>query len=172
MKSNNMPYSYSLYKKEFKDHLVNRFANDIQILDVGCGSGGYFELLNLYYPNIDGIEIYPNYVQMFNLDTKYRRLIIGDILQQDLSEWEYFIMGDVIEHMTYEEALQLIEKIHKSGRFMMVAVPYLFQQDEEYGNIHEIHKQPDLTKEIFLQRYSCMKFLFGDDNYGYFVNYD
>jgi len=167
-----MPYSYSLYKKEFKDHLVNRFANDIQILDVGCGSGGYFELLNLYYPNIDGIEIYPNYVQMFNLDTKYRRLIIGDILQQDLSEWEYFIMGDVIEHMTYEEALQLIEKIHKTGKFMMVAVPYLFQQDEEYGNIHEIHKQPDLTKEIFLQRYSCMKFLFGDNNYGYFINYD
>lgn len=167
-----MPYSYSLYKKEFKDHLVNRFANDIQILDVGCGSGGYFELLNLYYPNIDGIEIYPNYVQMFNLDTKYRRLIIGDILQQDLTEWEYFIMGDVIEHLSYEEALQLIEKIHKSGRFMMVAVPYLFKQDEEYGNIHEIHKQPDLTKEIFLERYPCMKFLFGDNNYGYFINYD
>ena len=167
-----MPYSYSLYKKEFKEHLVSKFANDIQILDVGCGSGGYYELLNDSYKNIDGIEIYPNYVQMFNLDTKYRRLILGDILLQDLKEWEYFIMGDIIEHLTYEEALNLIEKIHNSGKFMMVAVPYLFQQDEEYGNIHEIHKQPDLTKEIFLQRYACMKFLFGDDNYGYFVNYD
>ena len=152
--------------------MVSKFANDIQILDVGCGSGGYFELLNGSYNNIDGIEIYPNYIQMFNLDTKYRRLILGDVLQQDLSEWEYFIMGDVIEHMTYEEALQLIQKIHNSGKFMMVAVPYLFNQDEEYGNIHEIHKQPDLTKEVFLERYPCMKFLFGDNNYGYFVNYD
>lgn len=167
-----MPYSYSLFKKEFKDHLVSKFANDIQILDVGCGSGGYYELLNGYYENIDGIEIYPNYIQMFNLDTKYRRLILGDILLQDLTEWKYFIMGDVIEHMTYEEALQLIQKIHNSGKFMMVAVPYLFKQDEEYGNIHEIHKQPDLTKEVFLERYPCMKFLFGDNNYGYFVNYD
>jgi SAM-dependent methyltransferase len=167
-----MPYSYSLYKKEFKDHLVNKFANDIQILDVGCGSGGYFELLNGSYNNIDGIEIYPNYIQMFNLDSKYRRLILGDILLQDLTEWEYFIMGDIIEHLTYEEALHLIEKIHNSGKFMMIAVPYLFQQDEEYGNIYEIHKQPDLTKEIFLERYPCMKFLFGDNNYGYFVNYD
>jgi cyclopropane fatty-acyl-phospholipid synthase-like methyltransferase len=152
--------------------LVSKFANDIQILDVGCGSGGYFELLNGSYNNIDGIEIYPNYIQMFNLDTKYRRLILGDVLHQDLSGWEYFIMGDVIEHMTYEEALQLIQKIHNSGKFMMVAVPYLFNQDEEYGNIHEIHKQPDLTKEVFLERYPCMKFLFGDNNYGYFVNYD
>ena len=72
-----MPYSYSLFKKEYKDHLVSKFPNDIQILDVGCGSGGYFELLNDYYHNIDGIEIYPNYVQMFNLDTKYKNLIIG-----------------------------------------------------------------------------------------------
>jgi SAM-dependent methyltransferase len=167
-----MPYSYSLYKSEFKEHLKLNFNNDIKILDVGCGSGGYFELLHDYYKNIDGIEIYPKYVEMFNLDTKYKKLIIGDILEQDLIHWDYFIMGDIIEHLTKYEALNLISKIHNSGKFMMVAVPYLFEQGEEYGNIHEIHKQPDLTKEIFLERYPCMKFLFGDNNYGYFVNYD
>lgn len=167
-----MPYSYSLFKKEFKEHLIKYFNNEIKILDVGCGSGGYFELLNNHFQNIDGIEIYPNYVQMFNLDTKYKRLIIGDILKQDLIDWEYFIMGDIIEHLTYEEASQLIENIHNSNKYMMIAVPYLFKQNEEYGNIHEIHKQEDLTKELFLERYPCMKYLFGDNNYGYFVNYD
>jgi len=167
-----MPYSYSLYKREFKEHLILSFKSDIKILDVGCGSGGYYELLNDYYKHIDGIEIYPNYVQMFKLDEKYNNLIIGDILNQELNFWDYFIMGDIIEHLTYEEGLNLIQNIHDSGKFMMVAIPYLFEQGEEYGNVHEIHKQPDLTKDIFLERYPCMKFLFGDNNYGYFVNYD
>ena len=164
--------SYSLFKREYKEHLISKFNNNIKILDVGCGSGGYFELLNDNFKNIDGIEIYPNYVQMFNLETKYKRLIIGDILKQDLIEWEYFIMGDIIEHLSYEEAFQLIEKIHNSNKFMMIAVPYNYEQGVEFGNVHEIHKQPDLTKDIFLERYPCMKYLIGDDHYGYFINYD
>jgi hypothetical protein len=51
------------------------------------------------------------------------------------------------------------------------AVPYLFEQGEEYGNIYEKHQQADLTPAIFLERYPMMRLLFGDENYGYYVNY-
>jgi hypothetical protein len=38
-------------------------------------------------------------------------------------------------------------------------------------NVHETHLQPDLTPEIFLERYPMMKLLVGDDKYGYYINY-
>jgi hypothetical protein len=52
----------------------------------------------------------------------------------------------------------------------MIAVPYLYEQGEEFGNIHETHLQPDLTPEIMLERYPDLKLIYGDENYGYYGN--
>jgi hypothetical protein len=167
-----MPYSYSLFKDEVKKHFIKNVQNSIKILDVGAGSGTYALLLGDEYPNIDAIEIFPNYLHMFNLQDIYKNVIIGDILDTDFDEYEYLIMGDVLEHMTFLQAKNLLDKITAKDKLCLVAVPYMFEQGTEFDNVHETHHQPDLTKEIFLERYPQMKFLCGDDNYGYFVNYD
>ena len=51
---------------------------------------------------------------------------------------------------------------------MIVTVPYMYEQDEVDGNIYEIHKQADLTKEKVLERYPMLEYLYGNEYYGYF----
>ena len=66
----------------------------------------------------------------------------------------------------------LIDKITAKDKLCLVAVPYNYEQGTEFGNVHETHHQPDLTKQLVLERYPQMQYLCGDDHYGYFVNYD
>lgn len=41
----NMGVSYSYFKKDIREYLIGRFNKDSSILDVGCGSGTYYNLL-------------------------------------------------------------------------------------------------------------------------------
>jgi 2-polyprenyl-3-methyl-5-hydroxy-6-metoxy-1,4-benzoquinol methylase len=166
-----MPYSYSLFKTEVREYFLSKLDPQTKILDVGCGSGGYSQLLKQDFPLIDGIEIHEPYVGMFNLRAAYNNLIIGNILDFDVDGYELIIMGDVLEHITFPEAKNLLEKIHSKGIKMMVAVPYLYEQGAEFDNVHETHLQPDLTEELFLMRYPMMHLIFGDNHYGYFTNF-
>ena len=58
-----------------------------------------------------------------------------------------------------------------SGKLVMVAVPYLYEQGTEFGNVHETHLQPDLTPEVMATRYPMLHLLYGDEQYGYYANY-
>jgi hypothetical protein len=80
-------------------------------------------------------------------------------------------MGDILEHIPAYEAMYLVDKMNKANKKLLIAVPYLYEQGEYDGNIHEVHHQPDLTDEIFLKRYPSMKLLFKDEGYGYYINY-
>jgi len=163
-----MPYSYSKYKREVREHILSVLEPSAKILDVGPGSGSYFELLGDSY-QMDALEIFEPYVRMFNLSTKYSNLIIGDVREFDRAEYDYIIFGDVIEHLTVEDATRVLDSV-KDKKYL-VAVPFLFEQGEEFGNVHEIHYQPDLTEELVIQRYGLKK-LYSDEKYGYFINYE
>jgi hypothetical protein len=166
-----MPYSYSKYKEEYKQHMLSNFNTNIKILDAGAGSGAYWDLLSSNYKWIFALEIYTPYIQMFDLNSKYINVFEADIRTFDISIYDYIILGDIIEHLSIKDATELLERIHNSGQKCLVAVPYEFEQGEEYGNIHEIHKQPELTPNIMLERYPMLTLLFGDTHYGYYINY-
>ena len=167
-----MPYSHSVYKKEVFEHFLMFVARNSKILDGGAGCGTYSKLLKEHFPNMDGLEIHEPYSRMFNLKELYDNLFITDIRDFDISQYDYIILGDIIEHLSVPDAQALLNKIKEADQLCMVAVPYNFHQGEEYGNVHETHLQPDLTEEIFLQRYPMMKLLFGNQFYGYFINYE
>ena len=167
-----MPYSYSLFKNEFKNHLLFNIRSNTAILDVGAGAGTYGKLLKNDFPNIDGIEIHLPYSKMFDLANYYRNLYIGDVRSFDLMPYDYIIMGDVLEHLSVYEARKLLDKIKEQSLLCMVSVPYMFEQGVEYNNQFEVHLQPDLTHEVFLSRYPEFNCLWRDKNYGYYVNYE
>jgi hypothetical protein len=167
-----MPYSTGYLKEEIKQHFIKNIESKISILDAGAGCGTYSHLLRNNFPNLDGLEIFPNYAQMFDLKNKYNNLFIADIRTFDIDEYDYIILGDIIEHLSVPDATKLLTKIQAKDKLCLVGVPYLYEQGTEFDNVHETHLQPDLTQELFLQRYPFMKLLMGNHEYGYFVNYD
>jgi hypothetical protein len=166
-----MPYSYTLYKEEVKEHFLKNLVKRIRILDVGPGCGTYSHLLKEHFPNMDAIEIFANYIEQFDLNSKYNKVILGDIREFDFRDYDYIIMGDVLEHLSVKDAQQVIKRIQDLDILCLIAVPYNYEQGTYMDNVHETHLQPDLTPEIFLERYPMMKLLVGDDKYGYYINY-
>ena len=165
-----MPYSYSLFKKEVEQHLLSIVNKDSKVLDVGPGSGTYGRMLKGVC-TIDAVEIHEPYVHQFNLYDFYNDIYIGDVCKFDIHPYDYLSLGDVLEHLTLDHAIPLIDKINALGKKCLVAVPYLYEQGEEFNNIYETHHQPDLTPEKMASRYPSLTLLYGDEKYGYYVNY-
>ena len=101
------------------------------------------------------------------------KALYDNVYCSDISDFEYdyydlIIFGDVIEHMTIENAQKTLEYAKTRCRDMIVAVPYLLIQDEVFENPYEVHIQDDITPGIFHERYNGFEPLFIFDNYGYY----
>ena len=166
-----MPGSYDYYKREIKEHLVESLDLNTKFLDVGPGYGTYGNLLKPEFTNVYAVEIWEKYINQFNLKQIYKEVYLGNILDFNFSEYDYLIIGDVLEHIEVDSAKLLLKKIEIQNKKCLVAVPYLYPQGEHEGNIYETHHQPDLTHEIFLERYPNMKCFIRNDKYGYYINY-
>lgn len=166
-----MPYSYHFFKEEVKQHILTQLSINpsTRILDVGVGCGTYSDLLQV---PMDGVEIYPPYIERFGLLDKYVNLIQDDICNIDFKDkYDYIILGDVLEHITTDKAQDLINRIDECGIKCLVAVPYHYFQGEWEGNVYETHHQPDLSPEVMKSRYPSLRLLYGDNQYGYYINY-
>ena len=166
-----MPYSYPYYKEDIKDHFINNIPKYTKILDVGPGAGIYSDLLTPVGYRLDCLEIWPPYISEFNLTEKYGNVMIGNIVLYDFNEYDYIILGDVLEHLSVNNAIDLINNINRQNKKCLVAVPYNFSQGTSNGNVYETHLQPDLTHDRVIQRYG-LKLIYGNDQYGYYINYE
>ena len=166
-----MPYSYDYFKVEVVKHIINKFPHTTKILDVGAGSGKYGSMLRYNFNHIDALEIFEPYIEQFNLKSIYNNVFNDDIITFDIKEYDYIILGDILEHLSVENAHNLLTEIHLSNKKCLVAIPYTMEQGEVNGNVHETHLQPDLTHEIFLFRYPMMVELYRNNEYGYYTNY-
>lgn len=166
-----MPGSYDFFKKEVKKHLLENIEFNSNILDVGPGYGTYGNLLKPEYINVNAIEIWEPYINQFNLRSIYKNVYVGDICNFNFSNFDYLILGDVLEHIETDRAINLVDKINNLNKKCLIAIPYLYHQGEYEGNIFETHHQPDLTHDLFLNRYSNMNCLFKNELYGYYINY-
>lgn len=166
-----MPYSYEEFKEDIKQHFIDFIPTSTKILDVGPGSGTYSHLLKSNGFSIDCIEIWKPYVSKFNLNNLYDKVFIGNILDFDISPYDYIIMGDVLEHLLSKEGQLLIRKLTELNKKCLVAVPYEYEQGGYGGNPYEIHLQSDLTPTIMRTRYPSLHLLYGDKKYGYYINY-
>jgi len=165
-----MPYSCNNYKEEVRDYITTQFPNkEISILDIGPGSGTYAKLLQ-EYKNIDAVEVFAPYIKQFELDKIYRKIFIADILYFNLkTSYDLIILGDILEHLTIDEAQEVLENLLLKCKEIIVAVPYNYIQGEYEGNSFEEHKQDDLTIELMTERYPQLKLLVGDSTYGYYI---
>jgi hypothetical protein len=168
-----MPTSYPIYKDSVRNWFLQNVSLDALILDVGAGCGTYSDLLRGYGYKMDAVEIWEPYINQYGLKNKYGWVYEENILKMPLDvlgAYDFYILGDVLEHLSVEDAQWLINFLKIKGKQYLVAVPYVMEQGEYEGNIHETHLQPDLTPENMLERYPDLELLYGNNFYGYYTN--
>ena len=168
-----MPTSHPLYKESVKNWFLQNVPTDTKILDVGAGIGTYSDLLIGYGYKMDAVEIWQPYIDKYELNKKYGVVYNENILAMDvnlLDVYDFFILGDVLEHLTVDDGQWLMSFLKLKGKKYLVAVPYQCEQSEYEGNKYEIHLQEDLTFDIMCERYPQLDLLYGNEVYGYYVN--
>jgi trans-aconitate methyltransferase len=139
--------------KEGKDIIV-QWVNDCNIstaLDIGAGSGTYRKLFskNKLHPDAKwtAIEAWEPYIKDFNLHAIYNNVIHSDVRNCDiksLGNFDITFMGDVLEHITKEDAILLVDAVMSISKYAVISIPIIhWPQGERHGNPFEIHVKDD-----------------------------
>ena len=164
-----MATSFSYFKEDIRDYLERNYKRNSKILDVGAGSGTYFELLHEYFKDIEGVEIFRPNIEKYELENKYKKVYNVDIRDFKYDFYDIIIFGDIIEHLEIEDAKEVLKYALGRCKEAIVAVPYCYKQGIEYDNVYEIHKQDDLTPANMQERYPELELLYGNSEYGYYI---
>lgn len=158
-------------KEWIRDWILDRMKWSDVILDVGACDGVWADLLRdklrrsqlvaveAFRPNAEALwEKYGTVCCIRIQDFKYPR-----------GFYKLAIFGDVIEHMSVEDAQAVLEYAADRCEDIVVAVPFLYKQGELYGNPFEVHIQDDLTPELMAERYPMLELLLqAEPGYAYY----
>jgi predicted TPR repeat methyltransferase len=131
------------------DDLVLDFCrtNNIQtVLDIGAGSGTYAHLLKPIGVTLDAVEIWPPYLEKYDLHAKYRDIFVEDVrVMAHSSDWnasyDLIIFGDVLEHMSKADSLSVWAWAHRVARWGLISLPIVHWPQAGTENPHEEHVQ-------------------------------
>jgi hypothetical protein len=118
----------------------------VSLLDIGPGVGTYAKLLaDLDISRRTGIEIWEPYVQTYRLRDYYDEIIVGDVRTTPLPAADVVILGDVVEHMTRDEAVQVWRACAAAARrSVLLSIPVVhYPQHDLEGNPYEVHVEED-----------------------------
>lgn len=147
-------------------HIQRNFSKDSVILDVGAGWGKYQLLLPEY--TMDACEIWFPYIEQEQLYKKYRKVFNDDICSLHIDWYDAIIMGDVFEHISRENAQQLLNSLEGKCETLYIVVPYEYHQDAVNDNPFEEHLQNDLTDSLMREQFN-LKLLAKDDIKGVYI---
>jgi len=126
------------------------------VVDIGAGSGTYIKLIKeeaqcCVDANWIGVEIWKPYIEEFKLETRYTQIINQDIRTVDWTTLnpDVVIAGDVLEHMTKQQAVELVDRILSVAKTLIVSIPirYMPQDEHAYENPHEAHIKDDWSHD-------------------------
>lgn len=133
-------------------HILSR-TTITNVLDLGAGEGTYSDRFRKLTPGAQwtGVEIWPDYITQFGLATKYDTVVQGDIRTLEYSSLgraDLVFAGDVLEHVTKEEAMAAVDQILEHNRCLIISIPVVHMPQGEYmGNPHEVHVKDDWSDD-------------------------
>jgi len=141
-----MPGS-SIKGKEQIAKWYNAINNKRYILDVGPGWGTYSKMLRSSNEKWHAVEVHKKYIERFNLNRYYDKIYIADIRTFRPSRtYDVIICGDVIEHVTNEQAKKVLRKLLDRTSYLIISLPLDKEThasrgtgDIDWGNPHELH---------------------------------
>lgn len=150
-----MPHSSKVGKQETVEW-IKELSGISKIIDVGAGSGTYYKLLvesnNLLRNSAwTAIEAWKPNIDLYRLNSMYNTVINEDVRKLD---WNMFnpvdlvIMGDVLEHMTKDESIKIVDGVMSVSRYGIISIPIKhWPQDAVGGNPFEIHVKDDWSHD-------------------------
>lgn len=175
-----MPFS-SDSGKAYLDRAITRLSKlnvfkNKTILDIGAGSGTYANRYSkTLLPRGDGawewigVEIWEPYVAKYDLLNKYDNVFVKGVLpflrdeldferhSEDGSDdalYAITIFGDVLEHLTEDDAKVALEMALEASDVVIISLPIIHYPQGEYdGNPHEAHLKDDWSVEEALCKF-------------------
>lgn len=151
-------------KAEVVAWIREHFSPSATILDVGACDGKWRDYLPEY--TMDAVEVWTPSAEA--IKDKYRTVFNENIVGLKYKKYDLIIFGDIIEHLSVEDAQTVLKYAKGKCKDLIVAVPFLYPQGELYGNPYERHIQDDLTDEIFNERYKGLTPIWSDKSYCYY----
>ncbi len=171
-----MPYSSTSGKAFISRFLSNvTLKNKIKnVLDIGAGSGTYSQMFrnklcpsdhSAYFETWTAVEIWEPYIDQFKLNWIYDHVIVADARtvfnegnplekHHRSQHFDLAFIGDVLEHMTVEEAQILFAQTIASATFTIISIPLgHYPQDEYLGNPFERHVKDDWSHEEVILKF-------------------
>lgn len=159
--------------KEGKLEIANwvKDKNIKTVLDIGAGKGTYANLFienNIKLNKIDAIEIWSPYIKKYRLNKRYNNVFLDDARNWNDFNYDLIILGDVLEHMTKEQAISLWNKC-KSAKYAIISIPIIHYPQGHYdGNPYEEHIKDDWSIEEVLSSFSNIIYYKGYETIGVF----
>lgn len=116
------------------------------LLDVGPGDGTYGRMARETVPTcrLEAVEVWPDYVARYKLGSLYDQVHVADVRTWS---WPYrydvVVAGDVLEHMTRDEAAAVVAAAKQHADAMLVTVPIVDYPQHGHDNPHETHVVSD-----------------------------
>lgn len=126
------------------------------VVDIGAGSGTYIKLVKedancCTNAKWIGIEIWKKYIEEFDLENRYDQIVNTDVRTVNWLDLgpDVVIAGDVLEHMTKQDAVALVDRILSVAKTLIISIPirYMPQDEHAYENPHEAHIKDDWTHD-------------------------
>jgi len=123
------------------------------LVDIGPGLGAYARAFRPLTGTAKwtAVEAWAPYVDSYNLKEYYDEAIIADVRYLDFTKLgpvDIMLFGDVLEHMSAGDAMDVLESASHQARFLVISIPIgHWPQDEIDGNPFEAHVEDDLSAE-------------------------
>lgn len=124
-----MPSSVDEGKLEAIELLDNLgvLERTFEVLDVGAGMGTWYDRLSPLLPDAewDAIEVWQPWASRYALQERYRHVFVQDArtiaLEALQGTYDLTIYGDVLEHMTREDAIATVRRL--PGDVALFSIP-------------------------------------------------
>jgi hypothetical protein len=130
-------------------------------LDIGAGAGSWMEAVRPWFLHSKwmALEAWDPYIQRFCLWERYRMVLHGDARTLGFPQADVTILGDVLEHMTKEEAILVWKKARVASRqATILSIPVIhYPQGHVHDNPFQEHVKDDWTHEEVMDTFEDVK---------------